>query len=191
MWVVVDMHVRPFLYAEGMYEQHARNIADFLNTGATAADAALGRQVREAAAALGVDVITDAIYQTLIGYRCVFTQIEDDGGAMPLIDLLSPGSASIAVGKEECSELAWVIAAAILARMSPAPAPAEGEGIPPTGPARGSQTMLTVGGSPFKCQCGCNVFTRIGTDKYRCNGCQSEYEEDLPTPDAAPAGEGE
>lgn len=56
--------------------------------------------------------LADEIYRVLIGYKCAFTQIEDDGGAMPLVDLLSPGK-TIAEGREECSELAAEIAEAV------------------------------------------------------------------------------
>ncbi len=58
------------------------------------------------------DKLADEIYQVLIGYKCAFTQIENDGGAMPLVDLLSPGK-TIEEGREECSELAAEIAEAV------------------------------------------------------------------------------
>lgn len=38
--------------------------------------------------------------------------------------------------------------------------------------------MLYVGGSKrsFHCDCGCNVFRRIGeTNRYRCNSCAAVY----------------
>lgn len=56
--------------------------------------------------------LADEIYQVLLGYKCAFTQIEGDGGPMPLVDLLSPGK-TIEEGREECSELAAEIAEAI------------------------------------------------------------------------------
>lgn len=62
--------------------------------------------------AAGQDKLADEIYQVLIGYKCAFTQIEGDGGPMPLVDLLSPGK-TIAEGREECSELAAEIAEAV------------------------------------------------------------------------------
>lgn len=89
--------------------------------------------------------MADLIYQALIDYRCVFTQIEDDGGAMPLIDLLSPGSSKVSVGKEECSEIAGVVADAILSRLAPAPAPAEGEGRGPATPETVNTLLLLTG----------------------------------------------
>lgn len=41
----------------------------------------------------------------------------------------------------------------------------------------GSNFTLKVGGKPFLCQCGCNVFRRM-PDKieYRCNACELLYE---------------
>lgn len=56
--------------------------------------------------------LADEIYQVLLDYQCVFTQIENDRGAMPLVDLLSPGE-TIAEGREECGELAVEIAEAV------------------------------------------------------------------------------
>jgi len=39
-------------------------------------------------------------------------------------------------------------------------------------------TILTVGGAPFRCQCGANVFTHdSATDEYTCNGCRMVYKE--------------
>lgn len=37
-------------------------------------------------------------------------------------------------------------------------------------------TMLKVAGSPFRCPCGANVFTRVSDNRYICNGCEGEYE---------------
>lgn len=38
--------------------------------------------------------------------------------------------------------------------------------------------MPFVKGTPFRCKCGANVFTKLrrgNQDIYRCNGCQTEY----------------
>lgn len=37
--------------------------------------------------------------------------------------------------------------------------------------------MLKVGGKPFRCTCGANVFTLIAAypDRYSCNGCGTDY----------------
>lgn len=37
-------------------------------------------------------------------------------------------------------------------------------------------TQLTVGGKPFRCECGCNVFT-LKDRVYSCNACKSTYED--------------
>lgn len=48
-----------------------------------------------------------------------------------------------------------------------------------TGPSVGRQIMMNVGGKPFRCQCGANVFTLLfesdGETHYRCNGCKRDY----------------
>lgn len=38
-------------------------------------------------------------------------------------------------------------------------------------------TMLYVGGSKtsFYCECGCNVFGKIGVNQYECNSCGAWY----------------
>lgn len=36
------------------------------------------------------------------------------------------------------------------------------------------QSMPRVNGKPFRCECGCNVFTRRG-NRYTCNGCGANY----------------
>lgn len=36
------------------------------------------------------------------------------------------------------------------------------------------QTMPHVAGKPFRCHCGCNVFSRVG-DRYTCNACGAIY----------------
>lgn len=38
-------------------------------------------------------------------------------------------------------------------------------------------TTLSVGGSPFRCACGCNVFRRVQDkrDIYTCNACGQWY----------------
>lgn len=38
-----------------------------------------------------------------------------------------------------------------------------------------NQKMLKVQGKPFKCTCGCNVFTEYEPLKYQCNSCQAAY----------------
>ena len=38
------------------------------------------------------------------------------------------------------------------------------------------QVMPTIDGIPFRCDCGCNVFTKIGEYQYRCNACRVEYQ---------------
>jgi hypothetical protein len=41
----------------------------------------------------------------------------------------------------------------------------------------GTDTLLTVGGKKFRCECGANVFSKTLTDGYyRCNGCDAGYE---------------
>lgn len=44
--------------------------------------------------------------------------------------------------------------------------------------AAGQSVMLTVGGKPFRCQCGCNVLHRLSgeRDLYACNACEIQYE---------------
>ena len=44
-------------------------------------------------------------------------------------------------------------------------------------------TMPRVGGKPFRCDCGGNVFSRTGT-RYVCNSCGTEYEGTPLVPDA-------
>jgi hypothetical protein len=41
--------------------------------------------------------------------------------------------------------------------------------------AGGEQVMPKVNGQSFCCDCGCNVFTKIGELHYRCNGCGATY----------------
>jgi hypothetical protein len=37
--------------------------------------------------------------------------------------------------------------------------------------------LLKVGGNPFRCDCGCNVFHhKDNWDIYICNACNAEYE---------------
>jgi hypothetical protein len=38
------------------------------------------------------------------------------------------------------------------------------------------QVMPKIGGKSFRCDCGCNVFTKIGEYRYRCNACRIEYQ---------------
>lgn len=38
------------------------------------------------------------------------------------------------------------------------------------------QVMPKVGGKSFRCDCGCNVFTKIGEYRYRCNACRTAYQ---------------
>lgn len=42
-------------------------------------------------------------------------------------------------------------------------------------PELGEASMPRVGGKPFRCDCGANVFTRRGM-KFTCNGCGTVYE---------------
>ena len=44
-------------------------------------------------------------------------------------------------------------------------------------PDVGGQAMIYLGGSKdtFRCECRCNVFTRLGGRKYRCNSCNATY----------------
>ena len=53
------------------------------------------------------------------------------------------------------------------AMKAPAPLPAEEQ----------EQVMLFPGGSKtsFRCECGCNVFTRFAKLRYRCNSCEATY----------------
>ena len=44
-----------------------------------------------------------------------------------------------------------------------------------TGPSVGEQTMLTVDGKRFRCECGANVFTRMSDDSFSCNACPAIY----------------
>lgn len=37
-------------------------------------------------------------------------------------------------------------------------------------------TMLKVDGKPFRCECGCNVFTKVSDVRYECNACEQLYE---------------
>ena len=45
-----------------------------------------------------------------------------------------------------------------------------------TGESVGPQVMPKIGGKHFHCDCGGNVFTKLDDNRYRCNGCRSEYE---------------
>lgn len=38
------------------------------------------------------------------------------------------------------------------------------------------QVMPKVGGKSFRCDCGCNVFTKIGEYRYECNACTARYQ---------------
>lgn len=38
------------------------------------------------------------------------------------------------------------------------------------------QVMPKVGGKSFRCDCGCNVFTKIGDYRYECNACTARYQ---------------
>lgn len=42
----------------------------------------------------------------------------------------------------------------------------------------GGQVMIYLGGlkNTYRCDCGCNVFTRLEGSKYRCNSCNGVYE---------------
>ncbi|QJD53280.1 hypothetical protein SEA_TEMPO_57 [Microbacterium phage Tempo] len=39
------------------------------------------------------------------------------------------------------------------------------------------QTMITIGDVTYRCQCGTNVFTKIGEHEYTCNGCGTRYDD--------------
>ena len=39
----------------------------------------------------------------------------------------------------------------------------------------GEQVMPRVNGLPFRCSCGCNVFTKANSVEMRCNSCRSRY----------------
>lgn len=39
------------------------------------------------------------------------------------------------------------------------------------------QTMITIGDVTYRCQCGTNVFTRVGEHEYTCNGCGTRYDD--------------
>lgn len=42
----------------------------------------------------------------------------------------------------------------------------------------GSDTLLKVGGKPFRCDCGCNVFRKLEPPpflRYECNSCHARY----------------
>jgi len=50
---------------------------------------------------------------------------------------------------------------------------------PPTGAAEGrEQATLRVNGEPFRCLCGCNVFTKEREHRYSCNACGEWYASD-------------
>jgi ribosomal protein L37AE/L43A len=36
--------------------------------------------------------------------------------------------------------------------------------------------MVRVAGKPYHCSCGANVFSKLSSDTYRCNGCGATYE---------------
>lgn len=38
------------------------------------------------------------------------------------------------------------------------------------------QTLLVIKGLPFRCSCGCNVFTRVDGYTFICNACETKYE---------------
>lgn len=52
---------------------------------------------------------------------------------------------------------------------------------PATGSAAGPQTMLKIEGRTFRCECGCNVFTKTEIagepSLYTCNSCETIYSE--------------
>lgn len=45
-----------------------------------------------------------------------------------------------------------------------------------TGPDQGEQVMPRVDGKSFQCDCGANVFTRVGAYEYLCNGCRARWQ---------------
>ena len=45
-----------------------------------------------------------------------------------------------------------------------------------TGPAHGEQVIVSTEDGPFKCDCGSNVFTRIGkSSSFLCNACRAKW----------------
>lgn len=44
-----------------------------------------------------------------------------------------------------------------------------------TGPSVGVQCMPKINGVSFRCDCGCNVFTKVENDIYICNSCELRY----------------
>ena len=36
--------------------------------------------------------------------------------------------------------------------------------------------MPQVDGKSFRCDCGANVFTRVGNYEYLCNGCRARWQ---------------
>jgi hypothetical protein len=44
------------------------------------------------------------------------------------------------------------------------------------------QVMPKVAGKGFRCSCGCNVFTKYETGRYRCNSCRVCYESEKAAP---------
>lgn len=38
-----------------------------------------------------------------------------------------------------------------------------------------NQVMPVVAGKHFRCECGCNVFTKFAKGRYKCNACSLEY----------------
>ena len=47
---------------------------------------------------------------------------------------------------------------------------------PKTGPRHGEQVMVSTKKGTFRCDCGCNVFTRIGdSSSFLCNACKAKW----------------
>jgi hypothetical protein len=40
---------------------------------------------------------------------------------------------------------------------------------------KGEQVMSYVDGKRWRCECGSNVQTKLGSDRLRCNGCGELY----------------
>jgi len=51
--------------------------------------------------------------------------------------------------------------------------------------AEAESAMLTVAGQRFRCECKCDVFTKIGGLRYRCNACGAEYQGEKAAPGQA------
>lgn len=54
---------------------------------------------------------------------------------------------------------------------------------PKTGPEHGEQVMVSTEEGTFRCDCKCNVFTRIGeSSSFLCNACRATWHGEPYTP---------